>query len=196
MSEESIFQKIAGLVGSYAPGLAAILAATGVGAPAAAAVSAIGALAKSLGMPEKSKAEDILSTIQSMPDSELKLKFIQAENDFQIKKRDQELEEIKEGLKDVQSARQRQTEHEKLTGKPDANLYVLAWTIVAGFFLLTGGLLYFSYTGKSITDQTGVLFMLLGTLATGFGMVLQYFFGSSIGSNKKTELMTNSNKKN
>lgn len=44
-NEPSIFQKIAGYVSSYAPGLAAILAATGVGAPIAGAVGALGALA-------------------------------------------------------------------------------------------------------------------------------------------------------
>ena len=34
-----------------------------------------------------------------------------------------------------------------------------------------------------------VVFMLFGALATGFGTVLQYFFGSSKSSSDKTQLM-------
>ena len=58
MAEENILQKLAGYVGTYAPGIATLLAATGVGAPAAAAVGALGALAKSFGMPEDAKPEE------------------------------------------------------------------------------------------------------------------------------------------
>jgi len=84
MAEESVFQKIAGYVSNYAPGIAALLAVSGVGAPIAGAVGALGALAKTFGLPQDSKPEDILTTIQGMPDSELKLKFVQAEQNFQI----------------------------------------------------------------------------------------------------------------
>jgi hypothetical protein len=195
MAEESIFQKIAGLVGTYAPGVATVLAASGVGAPAAAAVAALGSVAKAFGLPEDTKAEDVLTTVQSQPDSEAKLKIMQAENDFQLKCRDFDIQELKATLTDVQSARQRQTDHEKTTGKSEINLYILAWTIIGGFFFLTGGLLYFSYNGKTIEDGTGVLFMLLGTLSTSFGCVIQYFYGSSKGSADKSVLLSQAVKK-
>jgi len=42
-----------------------------------------------------------------------------------------------------------------------------------------------------ITDQTGVLFMLFGTLSTSFGMVVGYFFGSSKGSADKSMELAN-----
>jgi hypothetical protein len=186
MPEQSIFQKIAGIVSSYAPGIATLLAATGVGAPIAAAVGAVGVLAKTLGMPETAKPEDILATIQSMPDSELKLKFVQAENDFQLKKRDQDIEELKTALSDVQDARSRQEEHEKATGKSDVNLYCIAWLIIIGFFVLMGLLLKFTVP----EDQNGVIFMLFGALSAGFGQVLTYFFGSSKGSADKSLLLS------
>ena len=93
-----------------------------------------------------------------------------------------ELEETKAFLADVQSARARQTEHEKATGKTDINLYILAWVLVGGFLGLTSFLIWFAYQGKPIVDQSGVLYMLLGTMSTAFGMVVGYFFGSSKGS--------------
>ena len=42
---------------------------------------------------------------------------------------------------------------------------------------------------KVEVKENQAIMMLFGTLATGFGMVLQYFFGSSAGSAAKTQLM-------
>lgn len=148
------------------------LAGSFFGAPGIAVGTAIKVLGKTFGLGEDAKPEDI---IKALGDPDAQLKLIAAQNAY-------ELEVMKESLKDVQSARQRQIEHEKATGKSDTNLYILAWTIVLGFFALTGALLYFSYSGKPIVDASGVLFMLLGTLSTAFGMVIGYFFGSSSGA--------------
>lgn len=183
--EKSIFQKIGDAIADYAPTLAGVLTATGVGAPIGAAVGAAGVLARTFGLGGDAKPEDVLKAITSDP--EIALKARMADQAYSLELRKQEIEELKARLADVQSARGRQIESEKLTGKRDINLYALAWLIVGGFFLLTGGLLYFSYQGKPIVDSSGVLFMLLGTLATGFGMVLQYFFGSSKGSADKSQ---------
>jgi hypothetical protein len=189
MAEESIFQKIAKAVGSYAPGIAAILAATGVGAPVAAAVAAVGALAKSFGLPEDSSAEIVATKIMNTADmTEIRLKFVQAENDFQLKQRDQELEIYRVQLADIQSARTAKTEGEKATGKRDTNLYALAWTVITCFFILMGILLF----AKLEPAQNGVIFMLFGSLAAGFSQVLSFFFGSSKGSENKTDMIYNS----
>ena len=180
--ERNIFQKIGDAVTDYAPGLAGILALVpGVGTVPAAALGAVAALGRSLGLGSSAKPEDVLSAISTDP--EIRLKAMVAENDFAVKMGQQDLDKLKAELADVQSARLRQVESEKATGKRDLNLYVLAWTIILGFFILMGFLLKWPVP----EDQNGVVFMLFGALATGFGQVLQYFFGSSKGSSDKNE---------
>lgn len=133
------------------------------------------------------KPDEVLTAIQADPQAALKLQL--AVMDFNKSMAEEETKRLGMELADVQSARQRQVEVEKATGKIEVNLYILAWFIIIGLFVLTGLLLYFSYEGKVIADQTGVLFMLLGTLSTSFGMVVSYFFGSSKGSADKSMLL-------
>ena len=71
--------------------------------------------------------------------------------------------------------------------KKDIQRYILAWMIIVGFIGLTGYLLHLSDTGKTLADSTGSVFMLLGTIATAFGIVIQYFFGSTKASGEKTD---------
>jgi len=139
-------------------------------------------LASALGVEPTQEA--VMQEIASNPEALLKLKEFEGNNRVELEK----LAIQRAGMEyaDTADARKRQTDSEKATGKRDVNLYVLAWTIIGGFFGLTGGLLYFSYSGKPIVDQSGVLFMLLGTLSTSFGMVVGYFFGSSKGSADKS----------
>jgi hypothetical protein len=73
-----------------------------------------------------------------------------------------------------------------MEAKKDLNAYILAWLIIAGFFTLTVYLLHLVHTGGQISDTTGSVFMLLGTVSTAFGIVVQYFFGSTKGSADKT----------
>ncbi len=73
-------------------------------------------------------------------------------------------------------------ESEKATGKRDMNLYVLAWMVVGLFFALVGLLMFVVLPEANV----GPVNQLFGAMATGFGMVLQYFFGSSKGSADKT----------
>jgi ABC-type cobalt transport system substrate-binding protein len=64
-------------------------------------------------------------------------------------------------------------------------LYLLAIIVVVGFFILIA----FLVLNPPKPDSTGVSFMLFGTLATAFGAVINYFFGSSQGSAEKTEML-------
>lgn len=178
--ERSIFQKIGDAVTDFAPGIATVLAATGVGAPVAAAVGAVGALGRAFGLGSSAKPEDVLTAISADP--EIRLKAMVADNDFKAKMRDLEIQELKTYIEDVQSARTRQVETEKATGRRDTNLYVLAWTIIGGFFGLMAVLLFV----KIPEDSTGVIFMLFGSLSAAFGGVVSYFFGSSKGSADKS----------
>jgi len=180
--ERSVFQKIGDAVTDYAPGLAGILALVpGVGTVPAAALGAVVALGRSLGLGSAAKPEDVLSAISTDP--EIRLKAMVAENDFAVKMGQQELDKLKAELADVQSARSRQVESEKATGKRDYNLYILAWTVIIGFFALMGFLLKIPVP----QDQSGVIFMLFGSLSSAFGAVIGYFFGSSKSSADKNE---------
>lgn len=186
MDERTIFQKIGDAVTDFAPGIATVLAATGVGAPVAAAVGAVGALGRAFGLGSQAKPEEVLSAISADP--EIRLKAMIAENDFKAEMGRQEIKKLETELADVQSARTRQTDSEKATGKRDYNLYILAWVIVLGFFVLMALLLKFTVP----PDQNGVIFMLFGALASGFTQILSYFFGSNKSSENKTNMIYNS----
>jgi hypothetical protein len=187
MNFADVAKQIATAVGNFAPGIATVLAATGVGAPAAAAVAAIGSLAKSLGLPDTATQNDVLAAIQSTTDPDMKLKMIQAENDFQLKQKDQEIQIINSQLKDVQGARDMHTAHESKVGE-DYNLYILSWVIVIGFFAVVALLLFVTIPAGA----TNVLYTLLGTLAAGFMLVLQFFYGTNRSSDAKTDMIFNS----
>jgi lipopolysaccharide export LptBFGC system permease protein LptF len=71
------------------------------------------------------------------------------------------------------------------TGKKDLNLYILAWTVVGGFFALCAILMEVSLPEGS----SQIVYLLFGGLVTGFTQVLGYFFGSYKSSNDKTKLL-------
>jgi hypothetical protein len=175
-------KEIAAQLGQWAPAIGTALAGVtgGISAPIG---IALGALAKVFGLPEDSKPDDILNAITADPQA--RLKIMQAENEFKVKMAEIKIQELGLHLDDSQDARKMRVEHEKVTGKGDLNLYILAWVVVAGFFGLVLALLNIELP----KDQNGVVFMLFGSLATGFGQVLQFFFGSSKGSTDKTELL-------
>jgi hypothetical protein len=173
------WKDIAGSIVNVAPTLGGA-----VGGPVGAAVGlAISALAKVFGLKPDAKPDEINQAIQQDPQSALKLRI--AEMDFQLALNKQKLDEQDMILKDVQSARSREIEITKATGKRDINQYALAWVIVIGFFSLVCILIF-----KPLPqDSSGVVFMLFGALSAGFGSVIGYFFGSSKGSKEKTELL-------
>lgn len=185
-----VLKKIGDGIVNFAPTLGGLLMATGVGAPVGMALNAVSALGRAFGLGDNPTPEAVATAMLSDPDA--RLKIMAAENAFTLSMRDADIKTLQAQLADIQNARARQTEHEKVTTKSDINLYVLSWTIIVGFFALTGALLYFSYSGKSIVDNTGVLFTLLGTLASGVIMVLTYFYGSNKSSDSKTAMIYNS----
>ena len=168
-------------------GVAAPIVGTALGGPAGAAVGSM--VAGLLGVEDTPDA--VASAIKADPNIVVKLKELEVEaHRLELEATDKarlaELEAVRMQLADVTNARNRQVEHERATGKSDINLYVLAWVVVFGFFVLVGMTMF-----VKIEDSTGAVFMLFGTMATGFGMVLQYFFGSSASSSKKTTDLVN-----
>lgn len=191
--EATIFQKIASAVGTFAPGLAGILAATGVGAPIAGAVAAVGLIAKQFGLPADASHEDVLAAITADP--ETKLKIIAAENSFQLAQRDQDIQELKTRLESTQGARQADVDKTKATGKRDTNLYVMAWLNILGFYGILAAFVYMLIAGKtlSVSEALGaILYMLIGSMVSNYTNTNSFFFGSSAGSEAKTAMLFNS----
>jgi len=145
--------------------------------------NAISFLLKALGLADNATPDQVMTAISTDPNLAFKLK--EAEMNYQLAVNQQELEDTKARLLDIQSARQREVDVTKATGKRDINQYVLAWLVVCGFFALTS-LLAFK---PMQMDASGVVFMLFGALAAAFGSVMQYYFGSSKGSALKTDLL-------
>ena len=136
-----------------------------------------------LGKPDGSEDEISMAIQNASPEDLIKLKT--ADQSFKTEMAKIGLDEKKLAFEDIAGARGRQIEHEKATGKTDVNLYVLAWTVVSGFFGLMALLCF-----KALpADSNGVIFMLFGALSTGFGQILGYFFGSSKSSADKTKLL-------
>ena len=100
-----------------------------------------------------------------------------------------QLEETFAYLADVQAARSREIEIARVTGKRDINLYVLAWTIVIGFFGLMGILIFRVIP----TANSTILNLVVGALLGSFTTVIGYFFGSSKSSTDKTKLLGGKN---
>lgn len=184
MEEKSVWQKIGAAVADYAPALAGVLTMTGVGAPAAAAVAAVGALARTWGLGD-AKPEDVLAAISGDP--EIRLKAMIANNDFLIKQQDQRLAELKMGFDDTQGARGMQ-----MTALQQADVFAKRFVYYYASFLSGTTMLYiFLITFLVVPDKNQRLadtilgFLLGSVLAT----LLQFFFGTSVGSLAKNKLL-------
>jgi uncharacterized membrane protein YeaQ/YmgE (transglycosylase-associated protein family) len=63
---------------------------------------------------------------------------------------------------------------------------IIAFLIVLGFLGVVGAWFVFPVKGDA-----GLFNLLLGMLGSGFGTIIQYFFGSSSGSKAKDETISN-----
>jgi len=141
-----------------------------------AAKAAASLISAKLGIEEENITPETITNVLADPNQILKLK--EAELNHSIR-----LEELI--IEDRKSAREREVGIVKATGTKDWNLYILAWIVVSGFF----GLCWLLMKTTLPEGSNEVVFMLFGALATGFGTVLQYFFGSSKSSADKTKLI-------
>ena len=158
---------------------------------------AVGGLVASLFGGEADDPDKVMSLIQSDPDALTKLKELEMKHrerleELSIEAARVQLEESKAYLADTQSARQRETAIVQATGKKDLNLYILAWVVVGGFFLLTGMMMVIPDLNGSNNAMVNIMF---GGLVSGFATVLGYFFGSSKGSTDKTQLLAANGRK-
>lgn len=148
--------------------------ATALGGPLAGV--AVKALGKALGLEDGVSEDQVLEHI-AKADPETLLKIKQAENDFKLKMKELEVNLVKLGLEDGQSARKREVETKDTTPK------ILAYLIVSLYIAIQ----IYLVTGHVIPPEMREMVMrALGTLDAALGMALQYYYGSTIGSKQKT----------
>lgn len=171
-------------LGSKIAGAAPLLGGI-LGGPAGAGVGQVVSLvAGALGMKPDASAADIAQRIEMDPEAILKLRELETTHTEQLAKI--ALEQARMELADRADARAREIAITQTTGRRDYQLYILAWLVVVGFGALCAVLM--RYTVPEGSSQ--VVYMLFGSLASGFTLVLQYFFGSSRSSQDKTRLLT------
>jgi len=158
-------------VAKAAPILGSVL-----GGPAGAAAGAL--VASVLGTePEPEAVEQALA---ASPETLLKLKELEAQQ--QARLLDWQTAQLNAELGNVQSARNREVELVKAGAITGWSTSVVACIVTLGFFAM----LYVVLTqGKSELGEPGIL--LLGSLSTAFGSVVNYYLGSSLGSALKEQ---------
>ena len=182
--ENKMWDNIKELIGTSAPVIGTLL-----GGPAGGAVG--GLISKVLGVDNTPEAIEL--ALMNNPDALLKIKELETSKELAILQAELEHKRIDVGsvidnrkldnekdqmfLSDKQSARSRQTDSDKATGKVDAALYVIAGVIVVAFFVSILALIFITLDKQSGTYE--LLLMLFGALTTKFGTVVDYFFGSS-----------------
>jgi hypothetical protein len=120
---------------------------------------------------------DVLNSGKMTAEQVANLKL--AELDFQKFMADNKIKEEDLSVRNTQGARDMQTAtHSNIPG-------ALAIIIVLGFF---GILLGMMFGWLKVSDQQSLL-ILLGALSAGFGAVLNFYFGSSHGSQNKDVLL-------
>jgi len=155
-------------------------AAGAVGGPIGAMAASV--LGKVIGADVK--PETLVNKIQEMSMTEEgRLKLEQAEHDFALsmQKLGFEHEEQLEQL--LMADRANAREREKVVR--DKMPTILGLSVTGGFFGLVGLMAFHAFP-----EQTkDVLLMLVGALTVGWKDVMGYFFGSSAGSDRKTEIL-------
>lgn len=129
----------------------------------------------------ESNPDSIAEALKNNPEQFVLLKKYEMDNI--VKLRELELQDAQMYLSDVQSARSRQVDTEKATGKKDVNLYILAYIAVVGFF----GIIAMVMLIPLPTGSGELIFFLLGSLTANYNSVYNYFFGSSKSSSDKQE---------
>jgi hypothetical protein len=158
-----IGQRLKNIVGTVAPKLGVAL-----GGPLGGMAGKM--LQTALGVDSEEAA---LQMLESDPDALLKIK--QAEQDFETRMRELDIDESRLDVEDRSSARER----EKIVR--DRTPAYLAYLLTAGFF----GVLFFILMYGVPEEGGEALLVLLGALGGAWGTAMAYYFGSSRGSQIK-----------
>ena len=104
------------------------------------------------------------------------------------------LESLKAQLQDNHSARQRDIEANNSANASWLSKNI-APMIAINVILLTFGIFGWLVSGEYQKDQENVIFAVLGSLTTLSAGIINYYFGSSVGSAKNREVLLESLKK-
>lgn len=159
--------KVVEILRGVAPTVATVL-----GGPMAGV--AVKALANNLtGNPDATVDEVEAAVIGAAPADLVKLKQVEADLKVALSDAGLQLEDI--------AARDRDSARERQVATKDRTPAILAGVVVLGFF---GVLVYVILNGMPQASGP-VVALLMGSLATGLGQVLNFYFGSSVGSKNK-----------
>ena len=137
--------------------------------------------------------EEVMNAIAANPAAMQKIKEYEAKHEEELQRL--QIRETELFLSDLDSARKREIETTKATGKKDKDLYRMAYIVIGSFFAITLYLLYAIATaekGNTAVDalkEHPLAMIIIGALISGFTQVLSYFFGSSKGSSEKNKMM-------
>lgn len=144
--------------------------------------AALGAIAKALGATEATVQAVEKAVLGATPEQLVALK--RADQDFALRLRELGIQEVRDleqlAVQDRDSARRREIEVR------DRTPAVLAALVMLNFALALWWLLEH---GPPPDDNTGVVYMMLGGLVGAVVQVLAYYFGSTVGSAAKTQIM-------
>lgn len=148
--------------------------ATAFGGPLAG--MAVTAISKALGV-EPEKVEDIISSNKLTSEQIAQIKLAEIELEKQARELGLNFEKL--AVDDRKSARDMQAATRSVVPP------LLAASVTIGFFGILGMML----TGK-VDASNPALMMMLGSLGTAWTGIIAYYFGSSAGSQAKTEMLS------
>jgi hypothetical protein len=149
--------------------------ATAFGGPLAG--MAVTAISKALGV-EPDKVEDLISSNKLTSEQIAQIKLAEIELEKQARELGLNFEKL--AVDDRKSAREMQAATRSVVPP------LLAAIVTVGFFSILAGMMF----GRvSVADNTA-LTMMLGSLGTAWTGIIAYYFGSSAGSQAKTDLLS------
>lgn len=148
--------------------------ATALGGPLAG--MAVSAISKAVGV-DPDKVNDLIADNKLTAEQVAQIKLAEIELQQQAQELGLNFEKL--AVDDRKSAREMQATTRSWVPP------LLAAAVTIGFFAILGGMMF----GKmSVADNTA-LTMMLGSLGTAWTGIIAYYFGSSAGSQAKTEMM-------
>jgi hypothetical protein len=160
-----------------------ISAAAGLGGPVGTIAASL--VGKALGIDKVPATADGISNAiaTAFADPAQRAQLVQAEQQFQLQMKELGYESAEQlaatDAADRASARSREV---ALKDKIPA---LLALLVTVGFF----GVLWYMLTHQVPAASHDTMLLLLGSLGTAWTSIIAYYFGSSAGSDRKTELM-------